>query len=647
MTRATAGSQKIIWENCATGSNSLEALSVNDIRAITAFGPLTSTGSATSSVVDTSNSTATVHCELSNATASGQARCFGLWVRIEGDTSNVLAVIARLGAGVTATFINSSIYGLVNTFADVAINVGQGTATTIFIDPSGYAQSSALAVTNTIVERLQSTTIRKYKSWVDAQINASSKEKFIIQDDAFMTMIYPNTQFSSYIQSKTTGGTGVEQFWKICDIRDNLILTSHKTSTKEVWIAIYDLSKAVEEFHLNIRYLTLPYPIVWGWCGTGIVNTYNERFCVINGCLFAHVGKTGDFDLSGSFTNPDFGMTGSLSQRMHAHLCVNDWSKPAFPTLQRGWWYGISNLPTTNLAMFDDDICAAQNRFNTPYKTEMMRLVMNQSLIGYHAFTAYLIYGVATNAIPDSSTPCVVNQMFNVSNSYYITQMNSSDLLDGSKLYAMILKPGTGANFGFKLCLFMKSVVTDGGDPLFWRIDNSEDIDSMIMEHYQYITGASAIDVPSTSHYFPAASTRDWFTIESTGSSAVIRNNTDKWIFDSESSAVLLIKSKSNDIDSYGGNFEQWGSSDSIAIISNTGQSMVGSIIDSESGAVGRPDQSPFNDGNSTYPMHMSAIGGAVTGRWLSGGHPVTKGMTIMIKYTGGERLVRKVSGII
>ena len=167
--RSSAGEGPIVWGESFTGDMDIGAASMIDLVSMTAveLGNKSSVGAVKSSIVDTIENTATLHCELTNG-SGGDAYNLGIMAKVDGDGGEVLAIVARPGVGVSSVFIHSNATGVIKILIDIAINIGNTSALTVVLNPSGYAQADALALTNVIVEKLQQSVQQILKSYASS-----------------------------------------------------------------------------------------------------------------------------------------------------------------------------------------------------------------------------------------------------------------------------------------------------------------------------------------------------------------------------------------------------------------------------------------------------------------------------------------------
>ena len=181
--RVTAGNGHIVWTGAATSGLNTDSYTDEQMCEITTatFGNLTSTGCATSTIMDSSHNTVHVQCEMSNADASGYARTFGIWAKIEGDAEDVLAIVARCGSGVTPIYINAFSQGRIALFVDFSVEIDNHQSQSVSVLESYYATAQALAATNRIVERMSPVEFRRFKTLSQALGNVEDGEVFCVQ----------------------------------------------------------------------------------------------------------------------------------------------------------------------------------------------------------------------------------------------------------------------------------------------------------------------------------------------------------------------------------------------------------------------------------------------------------------------------------
>lgn len=156
LARATAQGGQIVWttaktSNCNTDGDSASTMNHMTDIVKTEQDSYTSSGSVTNAIVlppsandDGSQSSAAIFCELTNETYDGLARTFGAWAKIQGDQTDVLAIVARCGTGVTPTYINPVSEGLVKAFVDFTLKVSAEQAQAVQSAEGYYATATAL-----------------------------------------------------------------------------------------------------------------------------------------------------------------------------------------------------------------------------------------------------------------------------------------------------------------------------------------------------------------------------------------------------------------------------------------------------------------------------------------------------------------------
>ena len=146
LARATAQEGRLVWTRAATSERNTDSLSVNEMNALDEehFGNLSMTGAVTNVIVNDARNSVSVHCELSNEEADGTARTFGAWAKIDGDESDVLAIVARCGTGVVPVVINPIEQGVVRAFADFSLNISDKQVQAVGVIIGYYATATAL-----------------------------------------------------------------------------------------------------------------------------------------------------------------------------------------------------------------------------------------------------------------------------------------------------------------------------------------------------------------------------------------------------------------------------------------------------------------------------------------------------------------------
>lgn len=146
LARATA-QNKLIWTKCKTTDLNSDSMSSAEMNALTdaTIGSATSTGSVTNSIVNDAGNTTTLYCELNNNEAHGYARTFAVWGKIDGDTEEVIIVVARCGSGVTPVYINDASEGSVKAFVNFSLEITAEQVSAVQVQETDYyASNSAL-----------------------------------------------------------------------------------------------------------------------------------------------------------------------------------------------------------------------------------------------------------------------------------------------------------------------------------------------------------------------------------------------------------------------------------------------------------------------------------------------------------------------
>ena len=143
--RATAQEGKLIWTMAATSDLDAESYSDAQMNALDteSFGNLTSSGAVINAIVDDSQSSVNIYCEVTNAQHDGEAKVFGAWAKIEGDEGDVLVIVARCG-GATPTVINPASDGMVKAFVDYTLRISAEQAQAVQVGEGYYATAAAL-----------------------------------------------------------------------------------------------------------------------------------------------------------------------------------------------------------------------------------------------------------------------------------------------------------------------------------------------------------------------------------------------------------------------------------------------------------------------------------------------------------------------
>lgn len=161
--RAAAQRGLILWENVVYSSTNLEPQTLDELRTLATLSSVSATGIVTSSIASYENATCTLHTESTNTTNNGYLRAFGIYARVKGEDTNVLAIVGRTG-GATASYLNAASGGLVRLFLDVSIHFSDYAATAVQIDASNYAQAGALAATNAVLEDISSRVVTTHRA---------------------------------------------------------------------------------------------------------------------------------------------------------------------------------------------------------------------------------------------------------------------------------------------------------------------------------------------------------------------------------------------------------------------------------------------------------------------------------------------------
>lgn len=198
--RAAAQRGLILWENVVYSSTNLESQTLDALRKLTILSSISATGTVTSSIASDENATCTLHTESTNTTNNGYLRAFGIYARVEGEDTNVLAIVGRTG-GATASYLNAASGGLVRLFLDVSIHFSDYAATAVQIDASNYAQADALAATNHAVETLQGNRPHIYPTLLHAAAHAQDGDVFCVRTHAETQVIDAANLLSPYMDA--------------------------------------------------------------------------------------------------------------------------------------------------------------------------------------------------------------------------------------------------------------------------------------------------------------------------------------------------------------------------------------------------------------------------------------------------------------
>lgn len=219
LARATAQGGQIVWtttktSNCNTDGDSASTMNHMTDIVKTEQDSYTSSGSVTNAIVlppsatdDGSQSSAAIFCELTNETYDGLARTFGAWAKIQGDQTDVLAIVARCGTGVTPTYINPVSEGLVKAFVDFTLKVSAEQAQAVQSAEGYYATATAL---NTEVYAREQATSRMVTTH-SATSTTDGDDQTILGTKTFSSGIVANGGVSATTVSAsgnaTIGGT--------------------------------------------------------------------------------------------------------------------------------------------------------------------------------------------------------------------------------------------------------------------------------------------------------------------------------------------------------------------------------------------------------------------------------------------------------
>lgn len=164
--RAAAQSGKIVWTTAATSATDADEYDTAQMNALDTdkFGDYTSSGFITNAIIDDSKTSVSVYCEVTNKQYNGLARLFGAWAKVEGDESDVLAVVARCGTGVTPTTINPVSEGLVKAFVDFSMQLSAEQAQSVQVSEGYYATNTALESEQAARESLAARIVTTHKA---------------------------------------------------------------------------------------------------------------------------------------------------------------------------------------------------------------------------------------------------------------------------------------------------------------------------------------------------------------------------------------------------------------------------------------------------------------------------------------------------
>lgn len=172
LARAAAQEGRIEWTQAATSNNpNAEEYTTDQMNSMdnTSFGTKTSSGVVTNAIANDSQDSATIYAELTNEYYNGEARMFGAWAKIEGDNSDVLAIVARCGSGVTPTTINPASQGVVKAFVDFELLISAEQAQAVQVSEGWYATQAALQTEAQAREALAGRVVTTHKAGNSSQ----------------------------------------------------------------------------------------------------------------------------------------------------------------------------------------------------------------------------------------------------------------------------------------------------------------------------------------------------------------------------------------------------------------------------------------------------------------------------------------------
>lgn len=140
LTRATAGA-KIIWGTCGCFTQSTPGVSSTSLIGKVASGTAVA-------VFQSTDNTAKISCSVDNTASglsAGSANSFGLWAKIEGDSTETLVLIAYVTTTPATYFPTySGVSTKVGAIIDISVTVSDGVVQTINLVESGYALAANL-----------------------------------------------------------------------------------------------------------------------------------------------------------------------------------------------------------------------------------------------------------------------------------------------------------------------------------------------------------------------------------------------------------------------------------------------------------------------------------------------------------------------
>lgn len=146
LARLNSSGGVLVWTRAFTWTINTNSKTDSEMKSYTesTLGSKSSSGYVTSSVVGEGGSATAVYTELDNRTYNGYAYTYGCFAKIQGDSSDVLVIIARVGTGVSPVYLNNISNGLEKAFIDFTLEVSGNQAQAISAAEGWYATAEAL-----------------------------------------------------------------------------------------------------------------------------------------------------------------------------------------------------------------------------------------------------------------------------------------------------------------------------------------------------------------------------------------------------------------------------------------------------------------------------------------------------------------------
>ena len=206
LARAAAQEGAIDWTRAATWDLNTDTYSVQQMNALTELAldtasDKTSSGAVTNAIVNDTKDTASIFCELNNATHNGTARTLGVFAKIHGDESDVLVVAARCGTGVTPTVINPASEGVVRVFVDFTLDIQASQVQAVEATVGYYATAAALQQEVIAREDLESRVVTTNS----AGSTSTGENQTILGDKTFSDKVIANGGVTGNLTGNVTG----------------------------------------------------------------------------------------------------------------------------------------------------------------------------------------------------------------------------------------------------------------------------------------------------------------------------------------------------------------------------------------------------------------------------------------------------------